>query len=269
MEEKERPHHLLLEIAYDGRNYYGWQQQPDVVTVQETIQNVMAKLYCVDSLKLYGSSRTDRGVHAMGFAAHVHLGESPYIPFEKVKIAVNNLLPKDICIRNVSEVSPEFHARFDAVGKAYTYVVNLGEHSPFLANYAWDLPYFGNFDEVRRGLDLLEGTHDFRAFAADTKKYESTVRTIYRIDMQRFDNLLCFTFVGNGFMYKMIRTLMGAVSLIGRKKVMSPWISRTLKNGCRDDINNTCPPQGLYLMKVFYDEESLHSFKLEKPPLFC
>jgi len=269
MEDKERLHHLLLEIAYDGRNYYGWQQQPNVVTVQQKIQDIMAKLYGMESLKLYGSSRTDRGVHAMGFAAHVHLDDSPYIPLEGLREAVNNLLPKDIYIRKVSSVSPEFHARFDAVGKAYTYVINLGGRTPFLKDYAWQMEYLTNFDEMRKALDLLEGEHDFAAFAVQAHKYEDTVRTIYRIDMQRFGDLLCFTFVGNGFMYKMIRSLMGTIVRIGQQKAMAPWITRALNGGCRADMADTCPPQGLYLMKVFYDEESLHSFKLEKPPLFC
>lgn len=268
MEDQAKKRFVLLEIAYDGKNYHGWQQQPDFVSVQQTIQDTMAKLYGVEHLKIYGSSRTDRGVHAHGFAAHVHLPESPYIPFTNMKKAMNNLLPKDICIKNVTEVPEDFHARFGAVGKAYTYVVLLGEQSPFLKDYAWILPSFTHFTEAEKSLKVLEGTHDFAAFAAETKKYESTVRTIYRIDMQRFDNLLCFTFIGNAFMYKMIRSLMGAIAVVGKGKAPTSWMNRTLKSCTRSGIADTCPPQGLYLMKVFYDESSMHAFKLNKAPLF-
>ena len=127
----------LLEIAYDGTNYSGWQIQPHCVAVQQRVQEVLSKLYAGLPIHLIGSSRTDAGVHAQRFAASYLTPVRPEIPPEKVMRAANRLLPPDIKLRSIREMPLEFHARYDALGKAYTYVLNLGEPSPFSDRYTW------------------------------------------------------------------------------------------------------------------------------------
>jgi len=262
------PHRIFMEIAYDGTEYHGWQLQPNAPSVQEKMQNLMSELYAGQKITLHGSSRTDSGVHALGFAAHAVVPESPYIPFENLQKALNRRLPDAINIRRL-EVAPEtFHARFDARGKAYTYVLNLGEKTPCLARYSWHLPTCTRLDEFRQALKLMTGTHDFSAFAAEAGRYDDAVRTIYRIDVQQFESLLCITFVGNGFLYKMIRGLMGAATSVGLGRMEVEDIARILASRQRTAHVETCPPQGLFLMKVFYDDAEMHAFQLDKPPMF-
>ena len=268
MSEDNQIRRILLEIAYDGTEYHGWQMQPNGITVQEIIQQRLAKLFALNDIRIHGSSRTDCGVHAMGFAAHVTLPESPYIPFANLHKALNRMLPQSIRIRAIQEVGKEFHARFDAKGKAYTYVINRGEQTPFNARYSWCLPEFTDLAAARNVLNELTGTRDYSAFVAEANTYEDTVRTIYRIDMQEFGPYVCFTFVGNGFMYKMIRGLMGAISVVGMGKLAAEDIARIRDSHQRTARVETCPPQGLYLMKVFYNEDELHRFRLEQLPMF-
>lgn len=267
MTEQELPRRILLEIAYDGTDYRGWQSQPNGVTVQDILQQRMSKLYAVEDLRISGSSRTDSGVHALGFAAHVTVPQSPYIPFANLKKALNRLLPESIRIRSVTTVSDDFNARFDATGKAYSYVINRGQQTPFASRYSWHLPEFVNLEGARIALDHLTGTHDYSAFVAQAHTYDDPVRTIYRIDMQEFDQFVCITFVGNGFMYKMIRGIMGGISSVGINKLSAEDIPRIRDGRRRTPRVETCPPQGLFLMKVFYREEDMHAFRLERLPM--
>jgi len=267
MNEAVKPRRVLLEIAYDGTDYHGWQMQPNGTTVQEVLQQRLAKLFALPDIRVHGSSRTDTGVHALGFAAHVTLPESPYIPFANLQKALNRSLPVDIRIRSVTEVADDFHARFDAQGKAYTYVINRGEQTPFNARYSWQLPEFSDLPAARAALDQLTGTYDFSAFAAEADTYENTVRTIYRIDLQEFGSYLCVTFVGNGFMYKMVRSIMGGIAAVGMGKIPVGEIVAIRESRHRTARIETCPPQGLFLMKVFYREADLHAFRLEQLPL--
>jgi len=267
MAENTISRHVFMEIAYDGTDYHGWQFQPNAPSVQEKLQQVMTDLYGRQPITVHGSSRTDSGVHALGFAAHTTLPESPYIPFENLFKALNRRLPDSIKIRRLQVINDDFHARFDALGKAYTYVLNLGEKTPFLARYSWHLPQCTRLDAMRESLDILTGTHDFTSFAAEAERYDDPVRTIYRIDTQQFGQLLCITFVGNGFLYKMIRSIMGAITAVGMGKLSPEDIARILVSRQRTAHVETCPPQGLFLMKVFYDQVALQSFQLEKPPV--
>lgn len=270
MDEQPFPRRILMEIAFDGTEYHGWQLQPNGITVQQVIEDRLRNLYAGAAIRLYGSSRTDRGVHAMGMAAHLTVPESPYIPFANLRKALNKTLPESVRIRSVTSVGDDFNARFSALGKAYTYVINRGEKTPFNARYAWHLPDFYRLDSVREALSHLTGTHDFSAFAAEAHTYDDPVRTIYRIEMQEFGSLLCVTFIGNGFMYKMVRSLMGGIAAVGNAKIPPSEIEAIRDSRKRTALIETCPPQGLFLMKVFYQEEEMHAYKLEQPPLlFC
>lgn len=266
MENETALRRIFMEIAYDGGTFHGWQFQPEHISVQQVIEEAFGSLYKGHEIKLHGSSRTDKGVHALNFVAHADLPLQPMIPVDNLKRALNNILCDEIVIRTVREASPDFHARFDALGKAYTYVVNTGEDLPFLSKCSWHYPAMQDFDAVREALDVLTGTHDFSSFAAEAGKYEDAVRTIFRIDMHRFGDLHCFTFVGDGFLYKMIRSIMGAAAVVGKGRLKAGDVKELLEMKKRIARVETCPPQGLFLMKVFYDQDAMQNFKLESLP---
>ncbi|MCK4981580.1 MAG: tRNA pseudouridine(38-40) synthase TruA [Victivallaceae bacterium] len=259
---------LLLEISFDGLSYGGWQIQPDNLTVQELIQDTLVKLYAGQEIKLVGSSRTDAGVHAIAFAASFVAPAKPDIPLDKLKKALNGLLPSSIAIRNITEVPMDFHVRFDAVGKAYTYVINLGDETPFSAYYSWRARWKLDVDKMREASRHLIGTHDFSSFVVNREDIENAVRTIYDIDFQLFGSYLCITFVGNGFLYKMIRCLIGALEAAGAGAVSVAAVKKILEAKNRSKAPQTCPPHGLFLMKVFYDEAEIKKFKLKDVPFF-
>ena len=258
----------LLEVCFDGYNFGGWQIQPDNSSVQQHIQDTLIKLYAGQNIKLVGSSRTDAGVHAIGFAASFVAPEKPDIPPDKLKKALNSLLPDSIAIRSVQEVPMDFHVRFDAVGKAYTFVINLGDENPFSAHYSWRARWKLDIDKMKEAAQHLVGTHDFSSFVVKRDAIENAVRTIYDIDFQTFGSYLCITFTGNGFLYKMIRCLVGALEAAASGAVSSDDVKTILEAQDRTKAPQTSPPHGLFLMKVFYDEKEIANYKLPNVPFF-
>lgn len=256
----------LMEVAFDGSNYNGWQWQPDAITVQEVIEKILTKLYAGPYIGVTGSSRTDAGVHANGFAVSFCVPERPAILPFKLHGALNNLLPDDIRVRTLKEVELDFHARFHARGKAYTYVINHGEKSPFNNRYSLFSHQRLNVQAIRKAANYLTGTHDFASFAVNNKQYKTTVRTIFRLEVQEFADLVCITFVGNGFLYKMIRCIIGTLMAVGIGKASPDEVKEILTARERNAAHNTALPHGLFLMKVFYDASAMEKFTLKAPP---
>ncbi len=256
----------LLEIAYDGTEYSGWQIQPHCVAVQQVMQERLTKLYDRQPIHLIGCSRTDAGVHAQGFAASFLVPERPVIPPERLYKALNRQLPPAIRIRSLREVPLEFHSRYDALGKAYSYVLNLGESSPFTERYAWKPIHRLDPALIREAAAVLTGTHDYSSFVVERSQIDDAVRTIYRIDVEEFGRFCCVTFVGNGFLYKMIRCLMGTLEAAGSGKLSPDAVREILEARDRVKAPETAPPNGLFLMKVFYDQPSLDSYRLPGLP---
>ncbi len=259
---------LLLEISFDGTDYSGWQYQPHCISVQEVLQTRLTKLFAGLPVHLVGSSRTDAGVHACGSAASFAIPGRPYIPITQLQQALNRQLPLSVRIRNITEVPLEFSARFDAKGKAYTYVLNTGEEHPFTGRYSWHLRRHIDIDKIRQATPHLVGTHDFSSFVVERSKIEDAVRTIYRIDVQEFGQYHCITFVGNGFLYKMVRCLTGALEAVGSGKIQPDDVKTILEAKQRVEAPETAPPHGLFLMKVFYDEEMMHQYRLQQLPFY-
>ncbi|MDD5698273.1 MAG: tRNA pseudouridine(38-40) synthase TruA [Victivallaceae bacterium] len=257
---------LLLEISFDGYRYGGWQIQSNNITIQGLIQDALSKLYAGQPIKLVGSSRTDAGVHAVGFIADFLPPAAPRIPLDKLKKALNRRLPGDIRIRAVRTVPVEFSARFDAIGKAYTYVINSGAETPFSGHYSWLARWQPDLEKMREAAQPLIGTHDFSSFVVERKAIDSAVRTIYAIDFQLFGQYLCITFVGNGFLYKMIRCLVGTLEAVAAGRLTPAQVKTILEHRDRTRAPETCPPYGLFLMKVFYEKTETPRFKLEKLP---
>ena len=259
---------LLLEISFDGSEYAGWQIQPHCRTVQEVLQSILSKLFAGAPIHLTGSSRTDAGVHALGFAASFTYPHRPIIPMEKLKQALNRLLPGAIRVRKITAVPLEFHARFDAVGKAYTYVLNRGEETPFSGKYSWHLRQPIDLAAIAAAAGCLEGTHDFSSFVVERKKIDDAVRTIYAIELAEFGDFICLTFKGNGFLYKMIRCLTGTLEAVGAGRLTPDEVPRILAARNRLAAPDTAPAHGLFLMKVFYQQPALQEFRLRQVPFF-
>ena len=256
----------LMEISFDGSNYGGWQIQPNRESVQETIEKVLSRLYNYQKIELTGSSRTDAGVHAINFAASFLAPKSPAIPMSKLKNSLNMMLPSDIKIRTIKEVDLNFHARFFALGKAYTYVIKLAGATPFSNRYSYAPRHKIDIEAIKKATTHLVGTHDFASFACNGNPVEDTIRTIYRIDVQTFGDYLTLTYIGGGFLYKMVRCMTGTLLAVGAGKFQAEQVKTLLESKDRTLGHTTASPSGLFLVKVFYEPDELQNFVLTSLP---
>ncbi|MBQ9502042.1 MAG: tRNA pseudouridine(38-40) synthase TruA, partial [Lentisphaeria bacterium] len=160
----------------------------------------------------------------------------------------------------------EFHARYDTAGKAYTYVLNLGPESPFTGRYSWKPIHVMDVDKIRAAAQRLTGKHDYSSFVVERANIDDAVRTIFRIDVQEFGQFCCLTFVGDGFLYKMIRCLMGTLEAAGSGKLSPDDVTEILEAKDRSRAPETAPPRGLFLMKVFYDPSERDAYRLPGLP---
>ena len=256
-----------LELSFDGTDYHGWQRQSNGITVQEVLEGKLRHLFNNDSIRVQGSSRTDSGVHALGMAVSFQAPPSPYIPDWKLKKALNRLLPSNIKIREAVVAEPGFNARFSAHSKAYVYVINTGDLNPFTCRWSWHIPDLVNPDGMEEALKFVVGTHDFSTFTVELDPSKDHVRTIYKAEMKRFGPLLCIHIMGNGFLYKMVRSIVGAVVEVGRGNLTPDMIGRMLEAKKRSAAKDTAPALGLFLLKVFYDD-SWKKHDLTEPPFW-
>jgi tRNA pseudouridine38-40 synthase len=257
----------LMNVAYDGTDYSGWQIQPNHITVQEKIEEKLSHLYKT-KINITGAGRTDAGVHALGMTASFSVPETPDIPVESLSKALNNLLPNSINISDIHTVNGGFNARFDAKGKAYTYVISTGNDiNPFNYRWSWNLKYSFNISAMKDALKYLIGEHDFSAFgSALAKSGKNPIREIYEINIHEFDGYICLTFLGKSFLYKMVRSLTGALVQVGTGKLKPEDIRDILEKKDRMNLFKTAPASGLFLMNVFYKPYEWKSFKLNQLP---
>ena len=244
---------LKLTIAYDGRNYAGWQFQKTGISVQQKTEEVLGR-YFPSKPQVVSSSRTDAGVHAIGMVGHM---EVPKIEFRmtprKLILALNAHLPEDIRVMNVVRVSPDFHARFNASGKQYRYSVwNHAAMNPVLRQMAWHVPLTLDLGEMRAAARLFVGKHDFKSFAAAHGWMpESTVRTVTRCEVRKQGPLLTFIIEADGFLYKMCRGIVGTLVQLGRGKYAVSDVKAMLAAKQRAAAGMNAPAHGLILWKVF------------------
>lgn len=247
-----KPFRIRLDISYDGTDYGGFQTQKNAPTIQNELEKALAVIY-KQPLRITGAGRTDAGVHARGQAAHF---DAPFkIPAARLPAALNALLPPDIVVFQAAEVAPDFHARFSAKRKIYSYTLDRAPYPQVMRRrYAFHFPGPLNGQALREAARLLEGTHVFRAFAAAGSSTESTVRTLYRVAVKGSleEKLLVFTFEGSGFLYRMVRLLTGSLLRVGRGKLEPGAIAAALQGREPEAAGPTAPPQGLCLEKVFY-----------------
>lgn len=244
---------LKITLGYDGTAYHGWQRQQNAITVQQIFEETLSRI-CKRTVTVNGCSRTDAGVHARRFVCNMQ-GDCP-VPPEKLPYACNALLPEDIAVSQCEVVPEEFHARFDAVSKAYSYRVITGAHrDPFLIKRVWHYPYPLDIALMERAAGQFVGTHDFAAFRAAGSDTIGTVRTVQecRIVSEK-DGFWLFT-RANGYLYNMVRIMVGTLVAIGNGKLSPDAILDLLQSGERVDAGATAPPWGLTLEQVYYGRE--------------
>ncbi len=250
---------IRLLVAYEGTSFRGWQSQRGGGTVQDLLEEAVAGI-AGERIVLHASGRTDSGVHALGQTVHFELTESQAGKLGRMREAarwvpaLNSVLPPRLRVLTAAPAPPGFHARFSATGKIYRYELWTGDVlPPFLVDRAWHL-----FRPLDHGLlhgmaRLATGTHDFRGFCADSGSLpESTVRTISRIAIRRKDEALSLTFQGNGFLYRMVRMLVGAIVRTAQGKEDPAEFSRRLSAGQPWPTPAMAPAHGLYLVKALY-----------------
>lgn len=246
---------LKLTLAYDGTAYAGWQRQPGKSTLQETIERAIKAVTGKRTI-VAGSGRTDAGVHALGQVASFDT-ESQLSPRDFHK-ALNAHLPRDIAVTQVADVSYSFHARKSAVSKRYRYViVNSRTHDVFRRGYSWHYCY-GKLDAeaMHAAAQHWRGTHDFRTFETQWPQRSSSIRTVLDADVRRLaapnDKVIQFEFEADGFLYNMVRTMVGTLVEIGRGRKPAAWTAELLRTGDRRRAGMKAPAAGLFLVEVKY-----------------
>jgi tRNA pseudouridine38-40 synthase len=241
---------IKLTIEYDGTAYHGWQFQPNLETIQGTIEARLVQI-AGESVKLFASGRTDTGVHALGqvanFKTHSNLDVQSFLR------ALNSLLPEDIRVKGVEEVDEGFHARFSAKAKIYEYRILNGElPSPFHRHYSWFIPGTLDLVRMRKAAVKLKGRHDFSSFCSAGSDFSSHIREIYEIDVGVRDVFIIIQVEANAFLKQMVRNIVGTLVDVGRRKLTPLQFGAILEARDRRRAGVTAPGQGLFLVRVNY-----------------
>lgn len=250
---------LKLEIEYDGASYCGWQVQnslhsavcsPQKRSIQEVIEQALRKIL-QEKIKIIGSGRTDAGVHALAQVANFLTKSN--ISLEKLRLGLNALLPDDIVVAGIKEVSPHFHSRFDAKSKVYRYIIlNRSYPSAILRDKAYFCPYPLDVRLMQQEAGVLLGRHNFKSFQAGDKEERDPVRTIKRIKVSGNKDFIYVDIEADGFLYNMVRNIVGTLVEIGRGKIPKGSLKEILVSCDRRLAGPKVPPYGLYLLRVKY-----------------
>ena len=248
---------LRLTIAYDGLPFAGWQSQANGQGIQDHLEAAFAKLCGGERIIIHGSGRTDAGVHARGQVAHVDVPNAAQHSLERWRGALNAHLPAEIRVMGVRHAPATFHARFTTTGKVYRYRIwNSPVLSPFEKGRAWHFPNPLDLEVLVTAAQLFVGEHDFAAFSANRgKPVESTVRTIRCVTVKQRGKLITLEYEGNGFLYKMVRLLTGALVRLAQGRAAADWIPHLLA-GQAGKNSFAAPAEGLYLLRVLYGGKS-------------
>ena len=241
---------LRLDICYDGTKYKGWQRLPgSAVTIQGKLEQTLSRILG-EEIEISGSGRTDAGVHARGQVANFHCNSA--MACEEILLNLRRYLPEDIGIYSCREVSPRFHARLNALEKTYCYRIwNSDSPCVFDSRFVTVLPQRLDMEAMKKAAEYLVGEHDFSAFCGNPKMKKSTVRFIRSVEITRIGEEIRISVTGNGFLYNMMRILVGTLVEVGlgeRKADTIPY----LFGSKREQAGQLMPPQGLCLMEVFY-----------------
>lgn len=242
-------------IEYDGTNFAGFQVQPNQRTVEAVLVDVVNRIAKnpQPAIAVFGSGRTDAGVHAHGQVVHFDLPKP--IPAANLRLALNSMFPLDMSVKTVTEVDDDFHARFSTHGKRYRYIVSTTAFvDPFKRNYTGHYKYPLDVERIRQALPDLIGEHDFTSFVASGSQAKSNVRTIYDIQVANrpADHEVIFDFYGNGFLYNQVRIMVATLLEIGNGRRAVDSLPALLAAKDRELARETAPASGLYLEEVVY-----------------
>ena len=244
---------IKLTIEYDGKDFNGWQKQPNKLNIQGEIEKAIKQI-TGEEVDLTASGRTDAGVHALGQVANFKTNSE--LPIEKFPIALNSNLKKSIVIKSAEEVEERFHSRLTCKQKTYRYVINNSKYGTAIyRNLETHIPMKLDIQKMQQAVKHFEGEHDFKAFKASGTSSKSSVRTIYKAEVIDAGNeRIYIELTGNGFLYNMVRIIAGTLVDVGLGKIEPEDIKEIIKSQKRENAGKTLPPQGLYLVEVEYGE---------------
>ena len=243
----------LMTLSYDGTNFSGYQKQVKERTVQGELEKVLKQINDNKKVEVHATGRTDAKVHAINQKAHFDMDTN--IPIDKLMKGINSLLPEDIYVKKIENVNEDFHARFNALGKEYIYIINMGEYNPLERNYVYQYNKKLDVVEMERAMKYIEGTHNFKSFTKKDEEKNDYIRTISQtilISDSKDLNKITLSFVGTGFLRYMVRNIVGTLIEIGEGKRRSEEIITILNEEDRTKAGKTANPEGLYLKNVFY-----------------
>ena len=244
---------IKLTIEYDGKDFNGWQKQPNKLNIQGEIERAIYNI-TKEEVNLIGSGRTDAGVHALGQVANFKTNSE--IPIEKLPLAINSQLKNSIVIKEAEEVDERFHSRYNAKHKTYRYIINNSKcGTAIYRNLEYSYPFKLDAEKMKQASKYFEGEHDFKAFKSSGTSSKNSVRTIYKAIVKQEGEKIIIELTGNGFLYNMVRIIAGVLVRVGRGFYEPEKVKELLEGGERTREAVTAPPQGLCLMEIRYQNE--------------
>ena len=241
---------IKLIIEYDGKDFDGWQKQPNKLNIQGEIERAIQEI-TGEEVELIASGRTDAGVHALGQVANFKTNSS--IPLEKIPIALNTKLKRSIRILDAKEVEERFHSRYNCKKKTYQYIINNSKNGTAIyRNLEYHFPQPLDVEKMNQAIQYFIGEHDFKGFKASGTSSKSSIRTIYEASVKKENEKIIIKLTGNGFLYNMVRIIAGTLIEVGIGKILPEEIPEIIISKDRTRAGKTLPPNGLYLVKVEY-----------------
>jgi len=248
-EKAPEPFKYLITLAYDGSGYGGYAKQKHKNTIQDTLEGVL-KQYFNQEIKTTEASRTDSKVHALNQKVTFLLSKE--IAVDKVKTQLNELLPRDIVIKYLEQVSSNFHCRHHVVDKTYEYTIGLGEVDPRKIRYAWFIGMDLDVEKMREASQCLIGEHDFSTFKSAKATTDTSIRTINFLEIEEKESRVIVRINGNGFLYNMVRLIVKALTDVGSSREEIGYVKELLDSKAKPDNLESAPAQGLCLMEINY-----------------
>lgn len=243
-----------LTLEFEGTRYNGWQVQKGQPTVQGKLLDVARELFRVEKFEVYGSGRTDRGVHALGQVAHLDVKTN--LAPDKIRIGMNDLLPYDINVVKVEPVHDKFHARHDAIARSYVYQISK-RRTAFGKTFVWWIKDQLDIENMREVAEIYTGFKDYRSFGDDDPDEKSTMVEVRSVEVYENEDSIFIHVVGSHFLWKMVRRMVGIMAEVGRGKMQIKEVESFFKKHNPQPARYTAPPSGLYLERVYYPGEKV------------
>lgn len=241
---------IKIVIEYDGKNFNGWQKQPDKLNIQGEIERAIFEV-TGEEVELIASGRTDAGVHSLGQTANFKMENE--MPIEKIPLAINSRLKKSIRVKSAEEVEERFHSRYNCKGKKYKYVINNAPiESALYRDLELHISQKLDIQKMREAIKYFVGEHDFSAFKASGTSSKNSIREIYNAEIIEDGERIKIELTGSGFLYNMVRIISGTLVEVGLGKLEPNKIPEIIESKDRKNAGITLPPQGLYLVEVYY-----------------